>query len=309
MSPCPICGDPATRFFAEGRDVEYRTTDERFTYASCDVCQTIFVDPPPVDRVDAIYPATYYSVRGGGNSLSLRIKAWFDGRLLRRVLRRLPGERLAVLDIGGGTGWMLDAARAQDARVVETHELDRDATARATAEAAGHVFHGQPIEQFRPDRRFDLILMLNILEHLADPTRVLRALRDCLTEHGLILIKTPNTDTLDRRLFQRHNWGGLHCPRHWVLFTEGGLVRCAQAAGLACVEVRYTQGAPQWTCSLLGWLADRGLISVTTERPMYRHPLWTPTAALAAAFDFARKPLMKTAQMFVLLRRAADASN
>ena len=55
---------------------------------------------------------------------------------------------------------------------------------------------------------------------------------------------------------------------------------------------------------LSGWLADRGWVAVSAERPMHRHPLHAPLLAAFAAFDMARAPFMKTAQMFVLLRKA-----
>jgi SAM-dependent methyltransferase len=301
---CPVCGSDETRPFARGWDVEYRTTAQIFVYLQCTHCDAVFLFDPPVDRLAQIYPPTYYSFAGWNDSLVQRIKKWLDARLFRQLVQALPGARLTVLDVGGGNGWLLSLVREQDARVAETHEVDLDAAARASAEAAGHVFHCQRIEDFSSPQQFDLVIMLNIIEHVADPGLVLRRVAGLLSPHGVALIKTPNTDTLDRRLFQRHNWNGLHCPRHWVLFTAPGFLRLARQSGLESVWLRYTQGAPQWAGSVLGWLADRGWVSITAERPMHRHPLHAPLLGLAAAVDFARGPFMKTAQMFVLLRRS-----
>ncbi|MDX2169841.1 MAG: class I SAM-dependent methyltransferase [Deltaproteobacteria bacterium] len=305
-APCPACGSAATAFFAYGWDSEYCTSRERFAYRRCASCATLFLHPPPRQRLHEIYPASYYSFAGDQTAASFigRLKARLDGRLFRRLLAALPGERLRVLDVGGGNGWLLGQVRAQDARVVETHEVDIDEQARAAAERAGHVYHCLPIEQFAPAVRFDLVVMLNIIEHVADPGGVLRAVAAALTDDGVVLLKTPNTDTLDRRLFAQHNWGGFHCPRHWVLFTAPGFAALARRCGLQPVWIRYTQGAPQWTNSVLGWLADRGWVAVSAERPMHRHPLHAPLLAAFAAFDMARAPFAKTAQMFVLLRKA-----
>jgi SAM-dependent methyltransferase len=300
---CPVCGSAATEPFAQARDVEYRTSDESFAYRRCDVCAAVFIDPPPRDRLSEIYPSSYYSFRAtGGRSATLRVKEWFDRRLFRGLLRDLPGERLRVLDVGGGTGWLLTVIRSADTRAAVTHEVDLDESARAAAEAAGHVFHCTPVERFATDERFDLVLMLNIIEHVADPGAVLRAMARVLTPTGRILIKTPNTDTLDQRLFRHHNWGGYHCPRHWVLFNEHNLVDLARRCALAPIWVRYTQGAPQWTPSLLGLLAARGWLHVSPARPLYTHPLYNPTLALTAAVDFLRGSFMKTSQMFALLK-------
>ncbi len=304
--PCPLCADVDTEVFAQARDVEYRTSSALYTYCRCLRCAAIFLASPPVQRLREIYPPSYYSLHsfrsGGEDSLALRIKEHLDARLFRRILRDLPGEQLAVLDVGGGTGWLLSVIRNTDRRVVLTYEVDLDESARPAAETAGHIFHCTPVESFQAEQRFDFILLLNILEHVADPGAVLERMARLLTANGRILIKTPNTDTLDARLFRNHNWGGFHTPRHWVLFNESNLRALAQRCGLDCAWVRYTQGAPQWTSSLLGLLAERGCIDVSVQRPMYRHPLHAPLLALTAAVDFLRLPFAKTAQMFVLLK-------
>lgn len=305
MRPCPVCSSADTRFLTRAWDSEYCTTRELFEYARCAACEVIFLDQPPIDRLAQIYPKNYYSLAGGGtDSLAKRVKNWLDGRLFRRILARTPGDRLAVLDVGGGSGWLLTLIRQQNPRVAETHEVDLDEAARAPAEAAGHTFHCTRVEEFHCDRQFDLILLLNIIEHVADPGLVLRTLASRLAPGGFMLVKTPNIDTLDRRLFQHRNWGGFHCPRHWVLFNQRSFLDLARRCGLACESVRYTQGAPQWTNSILGCLSAAGWVSVTAERPMHTHPLHGPLLALTAMFDFVRLPFMKTAQMFVLLRRA-----
>lgn len=303
--PCPACGGDRSEPHARARDLEYRSSDKLFDYRRCATCAAVFIDPPPIDRLADIYPPAYYAFRPADPApLAQRIKERLDARLFRSLLGEIAAPRLRLLDIGGGAGWMLSVARRADPRVAVTHEVDLDASARAAAEAAGHVFHAVPIERFESDERFELILMLNILEHVADPPAVLRRAAALLAPGGRILLKTPNTDTLDHRLFRHHNWGGYHCPRHWVLFTADNLTSTARRAGLAPRWIRYTQGAPQWTTSLLGLLAARGWITVTRERPMHTHPLFMPLAGLTAALDFARLPFMKTAQMFALLEPA-----
>jgi 2-polyprenyl-3-methyl-5-hydroxy-6-metoxy-1,4-benzoquinol methylase len=309
-SPCPACAAEATVPHAIARDVEYGSSDRAYAYRRCAACGAIFIDPPPVDRLAEIYPSTYYSFRASGDaSLTQRIKERLDARLFRRLLRDLRGPTLRVLDVGGGTGWLLSVVRRADPRVVATHEVDLDDSARAAAEAAGHVFHCTPIERFASDERFDLVLMLNVIEHVADPVAVLRVVAGLLAPGGRILIKTPNTATLDHRLFRHRNWGGYHCPRHWVLFTAENFTATARRAGLAPVWIRYTQGAPQWTPSLLGLLVERGWLQVSPQRPMYTHPLFTPLMALTSALDFVRLAFMKTAQMFVLLGHADAGSS
>jgi hypothetical protein len=140
---------------------------------------------------------------------------------------------------------------------------------------------------------------------VADPARVLTQLRKSLSPQGLLLIKTPNTDSWDRRLFESSYWGGYHAPRHWVLFNRENFTRLAQACGLEVAAFSYTQGAPQWTPSLMAWLIRHKLAApVSAEKPMFERPLAKLLLGLSAGFDFMRLPFAKTAQMFVILKRA-----
>jgi 2-polyprenyl-3-methyl-5-hydroxy-6-metoxy-1,4-benzoquinol methylase len=306
LSRCPVCRSERTRHLTEAWDSEYHTSEDRFNYRACSDCEVLFIDPMPLDRLTEIYPANYYSAGAGDEgSLLAKLKLYLDGRIFKNILEDVPGSEIRVLDIGGGNGWILDAIRRLEPRVSETHEVDLDENMRFVAERSGHIFHRARVEDFEPPCRFDLVVMLNLIEHVADPGLVLRNVSNWLTPGGRVLIKTPNVDTLDRRLFQSRNWGGFHCPRHWVLFTRPSLIDLAGRSGLDCEWARYTQGAPQWTNSILGWLADRGMIHLGRNRPMHTHPLHMPLMALCAAFDILRAPFVPTAQMFVLLRKSA----
>jgi SAM-dependent methyltransferase len=302
---CPACGSGEGSVVARARDTEYCTSDRVYSYVECDACGTLFLLEPPVDALRSIYPPTYYSYQqdGGDTSWLQSIKSWLDVRMFRRLLDQLPGDALRVLDVGGGSGWLLSQVREASPRVAETHEVDIDPGAAEAAQQAGHRFHCVTIEEFEAAEPFDLVLMLNIIEHVADPERVLRAVERCLRPGGLVLIKTPNAKTLDRWIFEQRNWGGFHCPRHFVVFTRASFLALAARSGLDCLAAEYTQGAPQWTTSVLGWLSLKGWVTVRADKPMYHHALYGPLLALFAAFDFIRRPFAPTAQMWVTLRK------
>jgi len=290
-------------FFAQAQDLEYFTTSETFTYLRCRKCSTVFLRDPPVDRLHKIYPGNYYSAGSDFNESYLyKIKDMLEKRIFRKILRSVPGDSISALDVGGGHGWMLNTVRGAEPRVRETFVLDFDESLRRKVEEAGHVLYAQRVEEFTSERKYDFILMLNIIEHVADPLRVMDAISKVLSPGGAILVKTPNVDTLDRYLFQRHNWGGFHCPRHFVLFNKSNLTWLVNQCGMEMAWFSYTQGASQWTASILGMLAKKRIISCDSERSVYEHPLWAPVATFASAFDFMRLPFSKTAQMFCLLK-------
>lgn len=306
LMPCPVCGECSVKLFAKAYDKEYFTSDEEYTYVLCPSCTAVYLDSPPLDRLNEIYPANYYSYGGIVESTTFteRIKEWLDSRMLGKVLKGIPGEKLRVLDVGGGSGWLLGTVRRADRRVTETHEVDLQVAAAPLAEAAGHVYHCMPIEEFSSDEPFDLILMMSIIEHVPDPRKVMARMAGLLSENGVLLMKTPNTATVDARVFRHRNWGGLHCPRHFVLFTEPGLGELGSQVGLAKSDSYYTQGAPQWAISVMAWLSDRGWIKVSREKPAYMNRVYEPLTAFFAGVDFLRAKFTPTAQMMISFKRA-----
>lgn len=300
---CPLCGGE-TKFHATATDIEYFTTSDEFKFFHCERCDILFIVPMLVDQLNLIYPPNYYSFKESGDKANIvaRIKEWLDSRMFRRLLKRIPSSKIDVLDIGGGTGRMLSIIRSLDSRVSATQLVDIDAAAKQKALANGHDFFSGRIEDFPSARKFHLILMLNVIEHVARPDLVLQQIGGMLHADGRILIKTPNFRALDARLFRHRSWAGYHCPRHFVLFSKHSLERALQAAGLQIDRFSYTQGAPFWVPSILELMRRRGLVSISAERPSFFHPLTPVLQGLMAAFDFARRPVSALSQMVVIAR-------
>jgi 2-polyprenyl-3-methyl-5-hydroxy-6-metoxy-1,4-benzoquinol methylase len=303
-SNCPLCNRGGAVHWARASDIEYFTPTGEFDFYRCEACNVLFISPMPGDKLGDIYPSNYYSFAPQKAGLIQRIKQTLDQRAFRAVSRTISGSDLAALDIGGGSGWLLDELRKADNRFTYTCVADIDPGAQQLAEAAGHRFALGPVETFAPDRPFDLIFMLNMIEHVTEPRAVLRKAASMLSANGRLLLKTPNFDALDARLFRRRSWAGLHTPRHFVLFTQDSLKTLCDEAGLAVVDFRYTQGAPFWSVSVLDILRRAGLADVSAARPAVYHPAIPFLQAAFAAFDFARRPFAKLSQMeFVLQRR------
>ena len=304
MVTCLACASSDVERWADARDVEYKSVPERFTYYRCLACDSLSIDPVPVSRLSEIYPPSYYSFRPPQRGVVYRVKDWLDRRWFRQLTRSVPGAELSALDIGGGNGQQLSSLRAADPRIRRTVVVDFDADAEAAARALGHEYVRGRIEDAAVTGPFDVILLLNLIEHVADPRRVLEKARSLLAPTGLLVIKTPNHRSVDARLFRNENWGGYHCPRHWVIFTRASFEQMARKVGLRVVQASYTQGAPFWTVSVLGWLDRRHAVHITIDHPAWTHPFYAPLAALFAGIDFARGAVAPLSQMTFALARA-----
>ncbi len=314
-----MCGAALGELWATATDTEYGTTAERFAYYLCRDCDCLSIDPLPADRLDEIYPPTYYSFASGGTDargLVERVKLRLDLRGYRAVARGLAAREPRILDVGGGAG-EISASFVHHGGAASAFVVDPDPASIEAARSRGLGGFAGTIEQFDTEDRFDLILLLNLIEHVADPVGVLRKAGALLAPGGLIWLQTPNFRALDAKLFRRRNWAGYHCPRHWAIFSERGLRRALGRADLEIAEFRRTQGGGFWAQSLLGlrreglmrrgerppaWTGPGAPQGSSLPKPLVRYRAFPPLAASFVAFDIATRSVRPVSQVAVLAR-------
>jgi SAM-dependent methyltransferase len=124
---------------------------------------------------------------------------WFVGRrhVLRSLIERyikLP-PKAAVLEAGCGSGGNLPLLEGYG--TLHAFEYNSEARAYAARRTTGPVAFGAlPKEIGFGTKRFDLIALLDVLEHIDDDLGSLIALRDRLTEKGSLLITVPAVPAL-----------------------------------------------------------------------------------------------------------------
>lgn len=299
---CPVCGG-LPEFYTIAQDLEYYTNNNFYTYLKCKNCNSLFISKPPVDELDIIYPKNYYSFSEKSNSFIYKIKDFIEVLMFKRITKKLKGKNLSVLDIGGGTGWLINTLKKADNRFNDCNIVDIDQKAKDIAEKNGYNFYLGKVEDIEFEKKFDLILMLNLIEHVVDPLLILDKAKQLLKDNGLILIKTPNVSSLDSYMFKNKNWGGLHTPRHFILFNEKSFRLLADKAGLNVNSLKYTQGAPQWTTSIMGLLSKYKIIKINKEISMPEHSIYKYLSIIFATLDFIISIFTKTSQMFIILSK------
>ncbi len=139
---------------------------------------------------------------------------YVDGLLLTQVLwynhvatfemflNRVLGTRqepFSYLEVGPGHGLMVCfAARSPLSRSLEAWDVS-PVSLRETREALDRLGVDKPVSLIetdilqaeRPDKRFDLIVISEVLEHLERPEAALRFLRDVIADDGRIFINVP----------------------------------------------------------------------------------------------------------------------
>ena len=154
-------------------------------------------------------------------------------RVREEILLRKIGEILAgrpearILDVGCGAGLLFDALEPFGR--VEGIETDRAAVERA-GKWRSRITCGE-LDASYTAGPFDLILMLDVLEHLHDPQPLVERAGQLLTPNGRLLVTVPAF----RWLWTSHDVLNHHARR----YTAAGLRRAIEGAGLVVEDSRY----------------------------------------------------------------------
>jgi len=167
------------------------------------------------------------------------IRTYFEYARIE-ILPLLPDEIGTALEIGCGTGNTLRWLKAQkQCRWVGGVELFSDAAKRAR-EQLDAVYEGNveqldlPIEQ----GSLDIILCLDVLEHLLDPWSVVRRLHKLLKPGGVLIASIPNVrhhSVLSPLLFKQqweYTESGILDRSHLRFFVKKTAVQLIESSGL-----------------------------------------------------------------------------
>ncbi len=116
--------------------------------------------------------------------------------------RQLVGRDRDVLDVGCGEGFFAAELKKDGNRVVGVDALP-DAGKRDALERyiSADLNVAQPgLARQAGEQRFDRVLLLDILEHLVRPERLLAEVRPALRESGLLVVSVPNVANITVRL-------------------------------------------------------------------------------------------------------------
>ena len=302
---CRACG-------GAGRDLFVK---RGYSFAECESCGCRFVS-------DALDPLVYDEGYFRGDSFGGYPAYREDRELLVRNFRRriewlaplAPGSRL--LDVGAAYGFLVHAA-AQAGFEATGMEPAAGCVEWARRELGVPMIEARAEDATIAPQSFDVVTLLDVIEHVVDPAVVLRRVRRWLRPGGLLVIETGDFESLLARTCGRR-WYYYDPPQHLTYFSEASLRHVLDAAGFdpllatghlsRAVSMRnfshqlgrsLGDGVAGDVCrrfaqSRLGSLTfevpDRGNVMLTASRS--RSGGWTPRASSSAGVGSrARAPL------------------
>jgi 2-polyprenyl-3-methyl-5-hydroxy-6-metoxy-1,4-benzoquinol methylase len=158
----------------------------------------------------------------------------------------LIGHDRRVLELGPAAGHFTKALVDRGCRVVAI-EVDPAAAEHAARLAermiVGDLSDPAVVESAIDDERFDVVVAGDVLEHLPDPLRVLRACRGALKPGGFVVLSLPNIAHADVKLqLLRGRFAyqdtGLLDRTHLHFFTLHSIEEMIRDAGFVMVDLR-----------------------------------------------------------------------
>jgi len=170
--------------------------NKTFSYITCHSCDLTYLNPLPIkDDYDKMYPTSYQS-----NKVATDIQEnWyqklpglrFDYGYQFDLIKKYVGNNATILDYGCGTGhFILNATKAGFKCDGAEYNPDYVALLKRDLKNIG-AFTIDEVLNGSSEKKYDVIRLSNVLEHLTDPNQIISILTKRLTPKGILLVEGP----------------------------------------------------------------------------------------------------------------------
>lgn len=266
---CCLCDEDSGEVIAKGEDFEYQTSSDTFTVKQCRSCSLVYLSPRPLfEEFERIYPANYHAFEFSEQEFGFvfNVRRKLEAKRLLSWCKDIP-DKARIIDIGCGDGFHLELLKDFGKKTWTLEGVDADERAASMAKKKGLKVHCGLLENLdlKPST-YDLAILIQTIEHVADPPQLMRQVRSLLSPGGRVVIVTDNTDSLDFTIAKKRYWGGYHFPRHWNLFNKKTIHHLAEKTDLE-VDKLTTQVSPvNWVYSIRNHLSDKNAPSWLVEQ-------------------------------------------
>jgi 2-polyprenyl-3-methyl-5-hydroxy-6-metoxy-1,4-benzoquinol methylase len=247
-----MCGDTAVSLVWKSYP-GYREPDV-FDIAECRACRTRFAMPLHGDT-SALYEAIYrqadripgyerYARYAVDVERSLDPLGYLANREpaywgICKTLARETGDRLKVLEVGSGLGYLTSALRHAGHEATGL-DISAEAVSRAR-QRFGPYFEDMSIESFASSQpgQVDVVVATEVVEHLPAPLPFLESCLRAARPGGAVVVTTPNKDCYAPHV----TWAVDSPPVHLLWLTQDSLAAAAIRLG-ATVEFVDLGGFP-----------------------------------------------------------------
>lgn len=229
LRACPVCKEHQPQPYCVHAGVPF---------VRCGICASLYQGvEPDWARIATIYQNDYHQLRAhAGNPAIEAAKCATAQHYLRMLERsRPPGRQLVEVGCSAGASLAVAAAAGWDVQGVEVSAASAAVAQQRPGVRAVHT--GRLEDAPLDDGQTDVVMLLDVLEHIDPPEETLATIHRLLRPGGLVLIVTPDGGSLSTRLMGAR-WPHLFVD-HVILFSRQGLRRCLEQAGFRVEKVGF----------------------------------------------------------------------
>lgn len=206
----------------------------------CQKCGLIFVYPQPIfSELEKIYDHTYFK---NVNSNSLGYEGYLEDKpnIIKtfekrfKNIEKLYTEKGNLLDLGCAMGFFLEVAENHKLSPYGI-EISDYASYIAKKRFKNKILNGSLAQANFENNFFSIITMWDYLEHIPNPSKELSQAWSLLKKGGLIVLSTPNTDSLPHKIF-RQRWMGYKDKEHLYYFSKKNIVMLLEKNGFEVLK-------------------------------------------------------------------------
>lgn len=166
---------------------------------------------------------------------------WIRGDEYRRFAKIfidfLPEKKGTLLDIGCGLGWYVAEANVRGHKAIGI-DPNKGMISYGKKRVEPNLFAAS-YETFTSKQKFDYVTLCHVIEHIPDLPALLSKIKTLLKHNGLVLIATPNIDSLMFKIF-KCRWYPMLPTEHVWQFTPKALKRILEDEGFKIKKTTIT---------------------------------------------------------------------
>lgn len=200
----------------------------------CKQCSLLFLNPrASMQEYKEFYNSGKYSeiYRGSNKVKEKYVQNQFrkGRRILNEISPFLPSNIDGVLEVGSTSGGILSYFRDRGYGPVQGIDPENKYAKYAREVLKVDTMEGI-LEEFKTDRKYSIIVMHHVLEHIVDPISALKHARALLSPDGIIFLEVPNLYSISFK--SGNNWFYDFVPEHIYVFTPRVIERIVKKTGL-----------------------------------------------------------------------------
>ncbi len=234
---CPVCCSPDVNQYHDKVWSRKNTLVMR-----CHSCKLAFIHPMMSEEEERQFYADYNQhVQARGVTVNSSPEEMHQKSIpvaLERydVVGHHFNRGKSVLEIGAATGSFLQLLKKSHCSCVEPAIDNREYCRQFVEEIFADV------SEIPPSRRYDIICMFHVFEHIRTPVQFLKQCTQLLNPGGMIIIEVPCIEDPLLTLYHLDAFKDFYFqPMHPFIYSEQALDFCFQQAGLNKKKVMYYQ--------------------------------------------------------------------